>query len=134
MLLSRLRDGSLADFGVILISSGLSFQGDPQSQDPVVYDNGVTYMFIQHSNVYLMVAARQNCNAASLLFFLHRVVDVRAIDKFLYVRTINFGSLRTYQHNVEEKKKFEVLVCNENCACVVAGIQALFRGTRGGIA
>lgn len=36
-------------------------------------------MFIQHSNVYLMVAARQNCNAASLLFFLHRVVDVRAI-------------------------------------------------------
>ncbi|KAK3443190.1 hypothetical protein EUGRSUZ_B03301 [Eucalyptus grandis] len=51
-------------------------EGDPQSQDPVVYDNGVTYMFIQHSNVYLMVAARQNCNAASLLFFLHRVVDV----------------------------------------------------------
>ncbi|KAK4785718.1 hypothetical protein SAY86_002407 [Trapa natans] len=51
-------------------------EGDPQSQDPVVYDNGVTYMFIQHSNVYLMVAARQNCNAASILFFLHRVVDV----------------------------------------------------------
>lgn len=43
-----------------------------------MYDNGVTYMFIQHSNVYLMVAARQNCNAASLLSFLHRVVDVRA--------------------------------------------------------
>ncbi|MBA0556598.1 hypothetical protein Gotur_007163 [Gossypium turneri] len=51
-------------------------EGDPQSQDPVVYDNGVTYMFIQHSNVYLMTATRQNCNAASLLFFLHRVVDV----------------------------------------------------------
>ncbi|GKV14563.1 hypothetical protein SLEP1_g25418 [Rubroshorea leprosula] len=51
-------------------------EGDPQSQDPVVYDNGVTYMFIQHSNVYLMTASRQNCNAASLLSFLHRVVDV----------------------------------------------------------
>ncbi|TYI51317.1 hypothetical protein E1A91_D12G167600v1 [Gossypium mustelinum] len=51
-------------------------EGDPQSQDPVVYDNGVTYMFVQHSNVYLMTATRQNCNAASLLFFLHRVVDV----------------------------------------------------------
>ncbi|KAE8716167.1 AP-1 complex subunit mu-2 [Hibiscus syriacus] len=50
--------------------------GDPQSQDPVVYDNGVTYMFIQHSNVYLLIATMQNCNAASLLFFLHRVVDV----------------------------------------------------------
>ncbi|RYR65166.1 hypothetical protein Ahy_A03g011140 [Arachis hypogaea] len=51
-------------------------EGDPQSQDPVVYDNGVTYMFVQHSNVYVMTATRQNCNAASLLFFLHRVVDV----------------------------------------------------------
>lgn len=49
-------------------------QGDPQ--DPVAYDNGVTYMFIQHNNVYLMTASRQNCNAASLLLFLHRVVDV----------------------------------------------------------
>ena len=51
-------------------------QDDPQSQDPVVYDSGVTYMFIQHNNVYLMAASRQNCNAASLLLFLHRLVDV----------------------------------------------------------
>ncbi|KAF9677881.1 hypothetical protein SADUNF_Sadunf08G0153800 [Salix dunnii] len=32
-------------------------------------------MFIQHSNVYLMAASRQNCNAASLISFLHSVVD-----------------------------------------------------------
>ncbi|CAH1417246.1 unnamed protein product [Lactuca virosa] len=54
-------------------------EGDQDSQDsqgPVVYDNGVTYMFIQHSNIYLMIASRQNCNAASLLLFLHRLVDV----------------------------------------------------------
>ncbi|CAE5957129.1 unnamed protein product [Arabidopsis arenosa] len=51
-------------------------EGDSQSNDPVAYDNGVTYMFVQHSNIYLMIASRQNCNAASLLFFLHRVVDV----------------------------------------------------------
>ncbi|KAG2675967.1 hypothetical protein I3760_12G029400 [Carya illinoinensis] len=51
-------------------------EGDPQSQDPVIYDNGITYMFIQHNNVYLMTASRQNCNAASLLLFLHRLVDV----------------------------------------------------------
>lgn len=44
-----------------------------------MYDNGVTYMFIQHNNVYLMTASRQNCNAASLLLFLHRVVDVSFI-------------------------------------------------------
>lgn len=51
-------------------------ESDPASHDPVVHDNGITYMFIQHNNVYLMIASRQNCNAASLLLFLHRVVDV----------------------------------------------------------
>ncbi|KAG8383224.1 hypothetical protein BUALT_Bualt05G0162200 [Buddleja alternifolia] len=50
--------------------------GDLETQDPVVYDGGVTYMFIQHNNVYLMIATRQNCNAASHILFLHRVVDV----------------------------------------------------------
>lgn len=58
-------------------------QGDPETQDPVVYDNGVTYMFIQHNNVFLMAASRQNCNAASLLFFLHRLVDV-SFDRYLW--------------------------------------------------
>ncbi|KAM2636753.1 hypothetical protein EV1_021346 [Malus domestica] len=51
-------------------------EGDPQSQDPVVYDNGVSYIFIQHNNIYLMIASRQNCNAASLLLFMHRVIDI----------------------------------------------------------
>lgn len=37
-------------------------------------------MFIQHNNVYLMIASRQNCNAASLLLFLHRVIDVRTLQ------------------------------------------------------
>ncbi|KAM7471276.1 hypothetical protein LguiA_009459 [Lonicera macranthoides] len=54
----------------------LEKEGDVESQGPVRYDSGVTYMFIQHNNVYLMTASRHNCNAASLLIFLHRVVDV----------------------------------------------------------
>ena len=61
---------------VLLMLLALIFQGDSQSNDPVAYDNGVTYMFVQHSNIYLMIASRQNCNAASLISFLHRVVDV----------------------------------------------------------
>lgn len=53
-------------------------QGDSEAHSPVVYDDaGVTYMFIQHNNVFLLTASRQNCNAASILLFLHRVVDVR---------------------------------------------------------
>eukprot|EP00850_Spirogloea_muscicola_P003043 SM000012S25305 [mRNA] locus=s12:266913:269760:+ [translate_table: standard] len=51
-------------------------EGDPTSHNPIIYDDGVTYLFTQHNNVYLMIASRQNCNAASLLLFLHRVVDV----------------------------------------------------------
>ncbi|KAH6770606.1 Clathrin adaptor complexes medium subunit family protein [Perilla frutescens var. hirtella] len=54
----------------------LEKEGDLESHGPICYDNGVSYVFIQHSNVYLMTASRQNCNAASLLVFLHRVVDV----------------------------------------------------------
>ncbi|CAN0890385.1 AP-1 complex subunit mu-2 [Linum grandiflorum] len=54
----------------------LDKQADLLSQDPVVYEDGITYMFIQHNNIYLLVASKQNCNAASLLLFLHRVVQV----------------------------------------------------------
>ncbi|CAI0447511.1 unnamed protein product [Linum tenue] len=54
----------------------LDRQIDLQSQDPVVYEDGTTYMFIQHNNIYLLVATKQNCNAASLLLFLHRTVQV----------------------------------------------------------
>ena len=52
----------------------------------IVYMNGVTYMFIQHSNVYLMSASRQNCNVASHLLFRHRIVDVSkpAALRFLF--------------------------------------------------
>lgn len=54
----------------------LEKEGDIESHGPVCYDDGVTYMFIQHNNIFLMTASRQNSNAASLLLFLHRVVDV----------------------------------------------------------
>lgn len=47
-----------------------------ESHGPICYHNGVSYVFIQHSNVYIMTASKQNSNAASLLVFLHRVVDV----------------------------------------------------------
>ncbi|KAJ0962590.1 hypothetical protein J5N97_027712 [Dioscorea zingiberensis] len=29
-------------------------KGDPESHDPMVYDKGLTYMFIQHNNVFLI--------------------------------------------------------------------------------
>ena len=61
------------------LSSALLYQGDAEVHSPVVHDGaGVSYTFIQHNNVFLLTAARQNCNAASILLFLHRLVDVRA--------------------------------------------------------
>lgn len=54
----------------------LEKEGDLESHGPICHENGVNYMFIQHKNIYLLAASRQNSNAASLLFFLHRVVDV----------------------------------------------------------
>lgn len=51
-------------------------EADPSSREPVILDNGVTYVFIQHNNVYLMIASKQNANAASLLLFLHKAVEV----------------------------------------------------------
>ncbi|XP_066352267.1 AP-1 complex subunit mu-2-like [Miscanthus floridulus] len=41
----------------------LDKEDDSEVHSPVVYDDaGVTYMFIQHNNVFLLTAARQNCN------------------------------------------------------------------------
>uniref|UniRef100_M8C507 AP-1 complex subunit mu-1 n=1 Tax=Aegilops tauschii TaxID=37682 RepID=M8C507_AEGTA len=55
----------------------LDKEGDAEVHSPVVHDGaGVSYTFIQHNNVFLLTAARQNCNAASILLFLHRLVDV----------------------------------------------------------
>ncbi|CAN4100507.1 unnamed protein product [Withania somnifera] len=54
----------------------LEKEGDLESHGPVCYENGVNYMFVQHKNIYLLAASRQNSNAASLLVFLHRVVHV----------------------------------------------------------
>uniref|UniRef100_A0A0E0L586 MHD domain-containing protein n=1 Tax=Oryza punctata TaxID=4537 RepID=A0A0E0L586_ORYPU len=55
----------------------LDKESDAEVLSPVVHDDaGVSYMFIQHNNVFLLTASRQNCNAASIILFLHRVVDV----------------------------------------------------------
>ncbi|KAJ0938693.1 putative Longin-like domain superfamily protein [Helianthus annuus] len=46
---------------------------DIEAQGPVVFDNGVSHIFIRHNNVYLMAVSRQNCNVASLIAFLHKL-------------------------------------------------------------
>jgi len=43
---------------------------------PMIYDEGVTYTYIQHNNLYLLAMSKTNVNAVSVLLFLHRLVDV----------------------------------------------------------
>lgn len=43
---------------------------------PVICDEGVTYIWLQVSNLYILAVTRTNVNAASVVVFLHSLVDV----------------------------------------------------------
>ena len=43
---------------------------------PVVHDEGISYLYVQYSNLYLVAVARDNINAASILLFLHKLREV----------------------------------------------------------
>lgn len=49
---------------------------DANKLTPVIYDDGVSYLYVQYSNLYLLAMCRSNVNAASVLVFLHRILDV----------------------------------------------------------
>ena len=43
---------------------------------PIIQADGVSYMYVQYSNLYLLVVTRENVNAASMLLFLHKLKEV----------------------------------------------------------
>lgn len=43
---------------------------------PIIHDDGITYAYISHNNLYLLAVSRANVNAMATLYFLHRLVDV----------------------------------------------------------
>lgn len=43
---------------------------------PVIHDEGINYVYLQHANLYVLAVTRTNVNAASVVLFLHRLVDV----------------------------------------------------------
>ncbi len=57
---------------------------------PIIYDEGVTYIYIQYSNLYLLTVARNNINAAAILLFLHKLREVFSH----YFRELEEESLR----------------------------------------
>ncbi|KAI8475358.1 MAG: Mu1-adaptin [Monoraphidium minutum] len=49
---------------------------DAARLSPVIHDDGVSYIYLLHVNVYLLAVTRDNVNAASVVVFLRRLVDV----------------------------------------------------------
>ena len=43
---------------------------------PIIYDEGISYTYVQYSNLFLLIASRTNVNAAALLGFLHKLKEV----------------------------------------------------------
>lgn len=43
---------------------------------PIIYDDGISYTYVQYSNLYLLIASRTNINAAAFLGFLHKLKEV----------------------------------------------------------
>ena len=70
---------------------------------PVIHEEGITYSYITHNSLFLLAVSRTNANAASTLYFLHRLVDVfkyyfearaRAAHGVLQMRPRQAGSSR----------------------------------------
>lgn len=49
---------------------------DTNRASPVILDENVTFTYIQYSNIYLLALSRTNSNAAAVLAFLHKIVDI----------------------------------------------------------
>ena len=43
---------------------------------PIIYDDGISYTYVQYSNLFLLIASRTNTNAAAMLGFLHKLKEV----------------------------------------------------------
>lgn len=59
--------------GADLLTAGL---GPAGKVTPVIHDDGISYVYVQYSNLYLLIVARTNINAAAFLGFLHKLREV----------------------------------------------------------
>ncbi|KAG6888730.1 hypothetical protein C0995_006382 [Termitomyces sp. Mi166 len=54
----------------------LEIEEDGQQVTPCFSSQGVNYMHIRHSNLYLLALSKRNSNAAEIIIFLHRLTQV----------------------------------------------------------
>ncbi len=51
-------------------------ESDPTELKPVFSDGGISYIYIQHNNIYIVALTRKNSNVTAILVFLERLVEV----------------------------------------------------------
>lgn len=49
---------------------------ESSSVPPCFSDRGINYLYIPHNNLYLLAITKRNSNAAEILLFLHKIVEV----------------------------------------------------------
>jgi len=56
--------------------SGHVLEADEADERPVWLEHGTTYIYIKYNNLYIMAVTTRNSNAAMILLFLYRLVEV----------------------------------------------------------
>jgi len=56
--------------------SGHVLEADEADERPVWLEHGTTYVYIKYNNLYIMAVTQRNPNAAMILLFLYRLVEV----------------------------------------------------------
>ena len=59
-----------------LFMSKLNELEDAGKASPVIQDEGTSYIYVQHSNLYLLAITRTNVNATAILVFLHKLIEI----------------------------------------------------------
>ena len=58
----------------------LKMEEEESTVSPVVSTpEGIHFLYVKHNNLYLVAVTKKNSNAASILFFLHKLVEVGGV-------------------------------------------------------
>jgi hypothetical protein len=118
--------------------AGHVLEAEEADERPVWLEHGTTYVYIKYNNLYIMAVTQRNSNAAMILLFLYRLVEVLnspPITRHIVSmpsRTILKPS-RTFLH------LHTAFVCTQlhrlaiSYHAIVPGTKRLFQGARGGV-
>lgn len=63
---------SVENFPVLLSEA----EEESSAVPPCFSHEGINYLYIRHNNLYLLALTKRNTNAAEILLFLHKIVEV----------------------------------------------------------